>query len=324
MMNNELNRRSFLSNAALMTATFTGATSLLSRNTLAASKQKRKMTIDLVCGAIGVRANQKQAIDYAHKFGFESVQPNAQELTSLSKEDLSELLAMMEEKKIVFGAAGLPVDFRKDEQTFQKQLKTLPKLAAGLQRAGATRVSTWIMPTHETLTYVQNFRQHTKRLRLVADILKDHEIRFGLEYVGPKTSWTSKRHSFVHTMAETKDLLAEIDRCNMGFVLDSWHWYTAGETAADLKTLSNRDIVAVDLNDAPAGIPIEKQMDLSRELPTATGVIDLSTFLKTLNEIGYDGPVRAEPFNAALRKLPPQEAVAATAAAMKKAFRLLD
>jgi len=324
MMNNEWDRRSFLSSAALMTATFAGATSLLSRNILAASKQKRKMTIDLVCGAIGVRANQKQAINYAHEFGFESVQPSAKELASLSKEGLSELLAMMKQKKIVFGAAGLPVDFRKDEQTFQKQLKTLPKLAAGLQRAGATRVGTWIMPAHDTLTYMQNFRQHAKRLRLIADIFKDHEIRFGLEYVGPKTSWTSKRHPFVHTMAETKDLLAEIDRRNMGFVLDSWHWYTAHETAADLKTLTNQDIVAVDLNDAPAGIPIDEQMDLSRELPTATGVIDLSTFLNTLNEIGYDGPVRAEPFNTALRKLPPQEAVAATAAAMKKAFRLLD
>ncbi len=282
------------------------------------------MTIDLVCGAIGVRANQKQSIDYASRYGFESVQPHAQELSTYSQEEMAELLALMRQKQIVFGAAGLPVDFRRDEQTFREQLKSLPKLAAGLQRAGATRIGTWIKPCHDSLTYVQNFRQHARRLRLVADVLNDHNIRFGLEYVGPKTSWTAMRFPFIHTMAETKDLIAEIDRCNVGFVLDSWHWYTAQETAADLKSLRNRDIVAVDLNDAPSGIPVDKQMDLSRELPTETGVIDLSTFLKTLNEIGYDGPVRAEPFNAALRKLAPDEAVAKTAAAMKKAFRVLD
>ena len=34
-------------------------------------------------------------------------------------------------------------------------------------------------------------------------------------------------------------------------------------------------------------------MDLSRELPCATGVIDLATFLGALVKIGYDGPVRA-------------------------------
>ena len=282
------------------------------------------MTIDLVCGAIGVRANQKQAIDYAYEFGFESVQPSPQELAAFSQQELSALLAKMKEKRIVFGASGLPVDFRKDEQTFQTQLKSLPKLAAGLQRAGATRVGTWLMPAHDKLTYVRNFRQHAKRLRLIADILGDCGIRFGLEYVGPKTSWTSKRYSFVHSMAENKDLIAEINRPNMGFVLDSWHWYTAGETAGDLKTLTNKDIVAVDLNDAPAGISVDQQMDLSRELPTATGVIDVATFLKTLQEIGYDGPVRAEPFNAALRKLSPEKAVAATATAMKKAFQVID
>ncbi len=323
-MKTELNRRSFISKSAVALTTIAGISSLSGQSALAASKRKRKMTIDLVCGAIGVRANQKQAIEYAHKFGFESVQPNSKDLASLSKEDLSELLAMMKEKRIVFGAAGLPVDFRKDEQTFQKQLKSLPNLAAGLQRAGATRVGTWLMPTHDTLTYVQNFRQHAKRLRRIADILNDQGVRFGLEYVGPKTSWTSKRHSFVHTMAEAKDLIAEIDRPNMGFVLDSWHWYTAHETVEDLKTLTNQDIVAVDLNDAPAGIPIDKQMDLSRELPAATGIIDISAFLNTLNGLGYNGPVRAEPFNAALRKLPPNEALAATATAMKKAFSLIE
>lgn len=323
-MTTGFNRRSFLSKSLITATSVAGISSLASGQVFAATKSKRAMTMDLVCGALGVRATQKQAFDYACKFGFESVQPSAKELATMSKQDLSALLAQMKEKKIVFGAAGLPVNFRNDEQTFQKQLKTLPAMAAGLQRAGATRVGTWIKPAHDTLTYVRNFRQHAKRLRIIANILGDHGLRFGLEYVGPKTSWTASRYSFVHSMAEMKDLLAEIDRSNMGFVLDSWHWYTAGETVEDLKILTNHDIVAVDLNDAPAGIPVEQQMDLSRELPAATGIIDVTAFLKTLQEIGYNGPVRAEPFNAALRKLAPEQAVAATASAMKKAFQAID
>ena len=78
--------------------------------------------------------------------------------------------------------------------------------------------------------------------------------------------------------------------------------------------------MACDLNDAPAGIPIDEQIDNRRELPAATGVIDLKSFLGVLVEIGYDGPIRAEPFNKALNDMDDREAVAATAKALRIAF----
>ena len=154
-------------------------------------------------------------------------------------------------------------------------------------------------------------------------MLGDHGVRLGLEYVGPKTSWTTTRHPFIHTMAEMRELIAAIDLPNVGLVLDSWHWYTAHETRADLLTLKGSDVICCDLNDAPAGIPIDEQQDLVRDLPCATGVIDLKTFLSALAEIGYDGPVRAEPFKASLRQMPAQDAVALAAKAMKQAFALV-
>jgi sugar phosphate isomerase/epimerase len=125
-------------------------------------------------------------------------------------------------------------------------------------------------------------------------------------------------------MAETKELIAEIGTGNVGFVLDSWHWWTAGDTEADILSLQNQQVVAVDLNDAPAGIPKDQQIDGRRELPAASGVIDLGIFLNALNRIGYDGPVRAEPFNKALNDLDNEEACAATAGALKKAFGLIN
>jgi sugar phosphate isomerase/epimerase len=242
----------------------------------------------------------------------------------VSDSQRQELVADLKSKGLVWGAAGLPVDFRGDQAKFEGGLKGLPTAAKALQRAGVSRVSTWIRPSHQSLTYMANFKQHARRLGEIATILGDHGLRFGLEYVGPKTSWTSSNHSFVHTMPETKELIAAIGKDNVGFVLDSWHWYNAGETVADLLTLTNKDVVACDLNDAPAGIPRERQMDGSRELPAATGVIDVKGFLSALVQMGYDGPVRAEPFNAALRKMPKAEAVAATAKAMKKAFAMIE
>lgn len=283
----------------------------------------RKMTIDLVCGNIGARATTPEAVALAAKFGFESVGADTGYLAGLSDAQLSELRSQMAANHVVFGAAGLGVEFRRDEATFSAGLKKLPAEAKALQRAGVTRVGTWLSPAHESLTYLANFRQHADRLRQVAAVLGDHGVRFGLEYVGPKTSWTASNYAFIHSMAEMKELIAAIGRDNVGFVLDSWHWYCAGETVADLKTLTDRDVVAVDLNDAPAGIPVDQQKDLVRDLPCATGVIDVKAFLGGLKAIGYTGPVRAEPFKADLRKLPAEEAVAKTAEAMKKAFALI-
>lgn len=291
---------------------------------VAAEPPKRKMTIDLVCGSIGVSANQQEAIELAAAHGFESVGVDGKYLASLSEDQIAEAKAVLKSKNLVFGAAGLPVEFRRDQLRFEDSLKSLPPIAAGLQRAGLDRISTWLTPCDDKLTYVQNFHQHANRLREVAKVLKDHNVRFGLEYVGPKTSWASRRYPFIHAMAEMKELIAEIGTGNVGFQLDSWHWWNAAETAADILSLKGNEVIAVDLNDAPAGLPKEQQVDNHRELPCATGVIDLGAFLNALNQIGYDGPVRAEPFNDTLNKMGKAEACAAAAVSLKKAFALLS
>jgi sugar phosphate isomerase/epimerase len=280
-------------------------------------------TMDLCPGRIGVSADQQQAIDYAREFGFRSVEPFGEQLARMGETELGHLLDALRQRNLVWGAAGLPIDFRRDDERFAAGLRRLPEIAAALQRAGVTRVGTWLSPAHDQLTYLANFRQHATRLRAAADVLARHDLRLGLEYVGPKTSWSARRFPFIHTLMETRELIDEIGRDNVGVVLDSWHWYTAGETAADLQSLSSRDVVAVDLNDAPSGVERDRQIDSRRELPAATGVIDVETFLRALVQIGYDGPVRAEPFSRELNEMDNETALRATADAMAKAFDLV-
>lgn len=283
----------------------------------------RKMTISLSPGSIGVKATQEQAIEFAHYYGYEAVEPYGEALAALAPAQIKELAAGVRAKRLAWGSAGLTVEYRKDQATFDAGMAKFPAVAKALATAGVTRVSTWLMPASDELTYLQNMRQHAVRLRAIAQVCKDNGQRFGLEYVGPKTLWTSRKYPFIHTMAEAKDLIAEIGTGNVGFVLDSWHWQMAGEGAADLKTLRNEDIVSIDLNDAPAGIPADQQIDSKRELPLATGVLDLKTFLNTLQGLGCDAPARCEPFNAALRALPAEQALAKVADAMKRAMALI-
>lgn len=289
----------------------------------AQGETKRKFTADLRWGSIGVKASQTEAIDLAAKHGFESVAAVPHELAKLSDAESEALVKGLQDKGLVWGASGLPVDFRKDEVKFKTDLAELPRLAAALRRAGVDRMGTWIMPCHDDLTYVANFKQHADRLRECAKVLKDNGLRLGLEYVGTSTLRNSKRFPFLHTMRETAELHAAIGVDNMGFVLDSWHWYTAGETADDIRSLQAKQIVGCDLNDAPKGLEVNEQIDGQRELPVATGVIDVKSFLQALVDVGYDGPVRAEPFNQTLNAMDNDAACEATSQAIGKAFALL-
>ena len=302
-----LNRRTFLIAAAAV-------------GSRAAVASEHGMQLHLSCGALGIKATQREAVEYAAKFGFEVVDADGSYLAGLSDSDLAQLRDFMASKKVGWAMAGLPVDFRREDATFSETLKPFPAYAKALQRAGVRRVTTWLGPASAQRTYLVNFRIHAQRLREIARVLNDNGIRLGIEYVGPKTAWASQRYPFIHNMAEMKELMAEMNQPNIGFVLDSWHWYNSGESKDDVLSLRGTDVVSVDLNDAPTGIPVDQQVDGKRELPASTGVIDAKSFLGALEKIGYDGPVRAEPFNEAVRRMTPDQAAAAAMVSIKKAF----
>lgn len=317
-------RRQFIRSSAKVLC----ATPLISGNIRplwAASSESHNMTIDLTPGAIGVKTNRPIELNaLAAKHGFTSVAPNISALAEMSDSQRGELVAMMKRQGLRWGSAGCPTSPRAEEAEYREQLKRLPAQAKVLEQVGGTRMNTYIMPSSNSLTYLGHFKLWARRLNEIGKILADHNQRLGLEYIGTHTLLTRAKYPFIHTMAETKDLIAATGRNNIGFVLDSWHWWQAGDSPEDIRTLSDQEIVAVDLNDAPQGIKKTEQIDGQRELPMATGVIDTEGFLTAIRDVGYTGPVRAEPFNAPLRQLDDDAACATTVAALKKAFALLS
>ncbi len=280
----------------------------------------RKFTIAFVPGSIGIDADQSRSIELASKHGFESVEPFGPQLL---EEGSSRFVDALNAAGLQWAAARLTVSLRADDETFASGLEQLPAVAKALRGAGVTRVGTAISSYSEELNYLDNFRRHTKRLREVGSVLEDQGLRLGLEYLGTKRLWTARRHAFVHSMAECLQLIDEAGSPNIGVVIDSWHWWTARETVDDITKLSNSQVVSADLNDAPAGIERDEQYDNQRELPATTGMIDAKAFLGALLQIGYDGPIRAEPFNQRLDDMDDDRACETTVAAMNKAFALV-
>jgi sugar phosphate isomerase/epimerase len=287
------------------------------------AKKTVKFFKNLAPGHIGVRANQQQLLEYAVQYGFGGIAPSEGEFENKSAAEISAWLAAMREKGIRYGAAGLPVEFRRDEAQFQKDLAQLPKRAKLMSQLGVTRVATWVLPGHNELTYLQHFKLLETRFRETAKVLMDNGIRLGLEFVGPHTSRARFRFPFASTQVDMMELVNAVGTGNVGLLLDSWHWYTSHGTVDELLRLSNQDIVHVHVNDAPAGVAVDQQVDNRRQLPVTSGVIDLKGFINALVKIGYDGPVEVEPFDQELRRKDQAAILQATADSLQRLWNLI-
>ncbi len=274
-------------------------------------------------GHIGVKATQLQALDYATRYGFGGVNVHADELEKMTAEERQEVLARMKAHNLRWGVSGLPVQFRTTDEEFKRTIAALPGRAKVLAELGAVRVCTWIMPGHDTLTYLRNFEQHRIRLAEVARLLKDQGISLGLEFVGPKPSRDRSRFPFIHTVEEQLELNDAIGSDNVGILIDSYHWFTSGGSVSDIEKLAGKQVIEVHVNDALPGLPVDQLQDGKRALPCSTGVIDLRGFMTALAKIDYDGPVTCEPFDRQLNDLDDELAVKQTAEALDRVFALL-
>src|SRR5271167_2498381 len=95
-----LSRRSFFQVASVAL----GASAVLRSSALLAAEPwpNRKFTMALSCGMVGVKATPREAIELAHRYGFEAVDPSARFLAALSDDSLAQLLAEMKAKKLVW------------------------------------------------------------------------------------------------------------------------------------------------------------------------------------------------------------------------------
>lgn len=269
----------------------------------------------LSMGALGHRVSFEEEVRLAAEYGFEGVAVSMAPVEALGLDGVRRLL---EENSVRAAYSGMPVNYREDDATFEAGLAELPAFAETMSALGCTRVITWITPWHPTLPYQQRFAQLRERTARICEVLAPYGIRYGLEFIGPATSRRDKPNPFIYNTAGMLELIAAVGASNLGILLDAWHWYTAGDTTEDLARLSDDLVVLVHVNDAPAGVPVEEQIDNVRCMPGETGVIDIETFMGALAKMGYGGPVMVEPFSQRIRDMSPREALQETVRSLDK------
>jgi sugar phosphate isomerase/epimerase len=273
-------------------------------------------------GTLGIEPPLAEYIALAERYSFGGIEFNIDRVIDLSKQSTwHEVRGLFELHGVSPAIFGLPIDWRKSDEAFSEGFSRLKTYANAAAQIGCTRTGTWLPPAIDGST--DEFAAViARRFRAVADVLADYNISLALEFVGPDTCRIGpKAHGknpFIYTLGQTIDLIEEIDAPgnNIGLLIDSFHWYTSHGTVENILALASDQVIHVHINDAP-DVPINEQLDFERLLP-GDGIINLTSFLKTLAYIGYAGFVAVETFNKDLAALGADGAAARTEVAVER------
>ncbi len=261
-------------------------------------------------------------VGVAQRHGFDGVEFPVNDLAKLVEEQgLDAARRLQIESGVSLAVFGLPVEWRKGEDTFRKGLDALDHLTAVAAAAGCSRASTYVLPSTE-FDPGPYALQVVRRLRACCEVLGAHGIRLAIEWVGTPSLRQGKT-PFLWTAGHAVELCDAIGLSNAGLLFDSWHWYTTGASPEDLERVPAGRIMHVHVNDAP-DLPMDQQRDNVRLLPGDSGVIDLVTMLSVLEEKGYDGFTAIETFSKELPQLGVEAAAGKAKAALDGVRAALD
>ncbi len=170
-------------------------------------------------------------------------------------------------------------------------LKQTETLCIWAQAIGAPTIQLNGFSGLDSFSVEDNITLMAKNIQKIADIGKDHNIRF--QYEG--AAWTP-----IASLEDCLRLVDAVGRDNFGLVLDTWHfWACRGATPADVAKVSKDLIYNVHLSDGKRPVQGEPWPD-ERELRgfmLGAGDTPLDEWISAIKDTGYDGYYSGEFLN---------------------------
>ncbi|MGI6367045.1 MAG: sugar phosphate isomerase/epimerase family protein [Anaerolineae bacterium] len=271
---------------------------------------------------LGIPGTTAELADLAVKYGLGGIAVPRAALEDPSLADqMGELAA---ERGLEWGLLPTPMDTFADDvegDVLERGLATLDRWAANGARMGVRYCYNHVWPSNAQRAFAENWVWHLERLKRIQEVCARHNIRYGLEFLGPYELRTKEQHPFVHTIAGVM-ALADAAGGYTGIIFDSYHWYTGSRRLDDLylAAANHHRLCNVHLNDGVAGKAPDEQLDLTRAMPMTTGVIDTRLIWQVLEDAGYAGPIMCEPMRPTTERYGQQPAETSVAE-VAEAFR---
>jgi len=273
--------------------------------------------------ALGVSGHQSEIIELALTYGFDGIDLEVVEFATRAKlRGMPYARRLIDSAKIRLSTFQLPLDLEADDDAFKKALEKLPEYGRAAAEVGCTRCLTTLTPAGDQRPYHENFEFHRDRLTAICAALQPSGVWLGVGFQAAEYLRKDRAFQFIHDLDALTLLLNMVDAPNMGLLLDIWDLVACGGTADMIRNLPLGQIVAVQVADMPADVPLSELDENSRLLPGAEeSQIDTAGALIALSDFGYDGPVTVKPSRSVFQSRRRDVVVKLTGEALDKVWR---
>jgi 2-keto-myo-inositol isomerase len=231
----------------------------------------------------------KTDLELCEKHGYELIEIRLDKLKEYllnnTVEDLKSFFQNNRIKPYAFNALEF-ISFR-DEAGYQQIKEDLKFLCHVGEIINCKKII--VVPTFDIGNYTKlQIKEETVRvLTELAELAQPYGVKLALEFVGyPNCS--------VNTFGQAYEIVNEVNRDNVGIVLDCFHFHAMNSKIEDLQNADPNKIFVFHIDDCE-DLPVGALRDYHRLWP-GEGAINLELILGTLKEIGYHEMVSIELF----------------------------
>ena len=273
--------------------------------------------------ALGISGHQSEIIELTLTYGFTGLDVNMAEFAARARlKGMAYARRLIDSARIRVGTFALPLEWDTDDESFQKDLKKVSEYASCAAELGCTCATAVLAPAGDKRPYHENFEFHRHRFQDICAALKPAGVRLAVGFLGAEYHRRNQVFQFIHDLDALTLLLNMVGAPNLGLLLDAWDIAACGASLETVRKLPVEQIVAVQLAEMPANVPVVELDEKSRLLPAIEGArIDLVGFLTVLREKGYDGPVTVKPSRTAFQTRRRETIVKQTAESLDKVWR---
>ncbi len=250
--------------------------------------------------ALGVSGRQSELLEIALTYRFKGIDVDVSDLVKRAKMSTVEnackylVSAVGSSAKLLIGGFEVPVRWRGTEAEFQADINDLGVAAEVCKAIGATLAHTTVLASSKDKALPDNFKFHTERLTALGNALEKINVRLAIGFQAAAEFRPESEYQFLHQANGILELLSSIQSSNVGLLLDTWNWHVGGGKLEQVKNLKDR-LFSVRLADVAADADLTQITATERLLPGEGGAVDIPSYLSTLSQMEFAGPVSPYP-----------------------------
>lgn len=234
-------------------------------------------------------SNLEQDLEYCEKYGYDFIEIRLDKLKDyLKSHSVNDLVYFFKKSKIKpYAFNALEFIIFRDQAGNNEIKENLKFLCEVGDKINCKKIV--VVPTFNVGSYTktQIKQESIRAINELADIAEKYDVKLAYEFVGYP-------HCAVNTFGQAYDIVASINRSNVGIVLDCFHFHAMNSRIEDLEKADPKYIFILHMDDSE-DLPVGALTDDKRLWP-GDGCIDLDLILSTLKKIGYKEMASVELF----------------------------